>query len=261
MTKNLTEFVNPGIRFVFTDIDDTLTESGHLVPDAYSSLWKLFKADINVVPVTGRPAGWCELIARQWPVAGVVGENGGFYFRHNNRTMKRHYFNDAATRVDNQRRLERIRAEILAAVPGSAVASDQFCRMMDLAIDFCEDVKPLPPAEVDKIVTIFKKHGANAKVSSIHVNGWFGEYDKLSMCKTFCQREFNLDISAQNDLCAFVGDSPNDEPMFEFFKNSFGVANVEKFMKLKLLKHAPRFLATKSGGTGFTEIATQILKN
>lgn len=255
--KTLNDFKNPNIRFVFTDIDDTLTSSGLLSAEAFQAIWMLQKKDIHVVPVTGRPAGWCELIARQWPVAGVIGENGGFYFRYNNRVMKRHFVHDAATRLDNQRRLERIRAEILAAVPGSRVASDQFCRMMDLAIDYCEDVEPLPPAEVEKIVGIFTKHGAQAKVSSIHVNGWFGDYNKLSTCLIFCEREFKFDLKNKNSETAFVGDSPNDEPMFEFFKNSFGVANVKKFAKV--MNHLPQYVCDFEGGEGFAQISKQLV--
>jgi HAD superfamily hydrolase (TIGR01484 family) len=255
--KKLNEFVNSGLRFVFTDIDDTLTENGLLAASAFNSLWQLHKRGINVVPVTGRPAGWCELIARQWPVAGVIGENGGFYFRYHDRAMKRHFFNSAAVRLDNAKRLEKIRAEVLSTVHGSAVASDQFGRLMDLAIDYCEDVSPLGEGAVEKIVNIFVKHGAQAKVSSIHVNGWFGEYDKLSMCKTFCEKEFQLDLGAQNNVAAFVGDSPNDEPMFEYFNNSFGVANVERFAAQ--MKHLPKYVATKTGGEGFAEIAKKIL--
>lgn len=255
--KSLKEFKNQKIRFLFTDIDDTLTSAGLLSAEAFHAIWQLQKSGVNVVPVTGRPAGWCELIARQWPVAGVVGENGGFYFRYHERTMKRFYVHDAATRTDNQRRLERIRAEVLASVPGAKVASDQFCRMMDLAIDYCEDVEPLPPVEVEKIVSIFKKHGATAKVSSIHVNGWFGDYDKLSTCRIFCDREFNFNISEQNMQAAFVGDSPNDEPMFDFFENSFGVANVQKF--LNTMKHHPKYVAELEGGEGFAQIANILM--
>lgn len=256
--KNLTEFSKQNLRFVFTDIDDTLTEDGLLLPESYAALWRLQKHGLQVVPVTGRPAGWCEMIARQWPVAGVVGENGGFYFRYHEHTMKRHFTYNAHTRADNQKKLDRIRSEVLMSVPGAAVASDQFCRMMDLAIDYCEDVTPLPPAQVDKIVGVFKKHGAQAKVSSIHVNGWFGEYDKLSMCHVFCKREFDIDLIQQNAIAAFVGDSPNDEPMFEFFENSFGVANIRKFEKS--IRHLPRYVANLPGGRGFAEIAEVLVK-
>ena len=275
--KQLRDFVNPGLRFIFTDIDGTLTDQGRLTSDAYQALWRLHARGLNVVPVTGRPSGWCELIARQWPVAGIVGENGGFYFRYVDRNpnegtagiMLRHYFYNASQRADHNRRLDKIRGEILARVPGAAVASDQFCRQMDLAIDYCEDVVRLSPTDVDRIVEIFKAHGANAKVSSIHVNGWFGDYDKLTMCKIFLEREFDFnlaeesqpsfaDASAQNAV-AFIGDSPNDEPMFAFFKNSFAVANINDFAGA--IKSLPEFIAIHAGGSGFAEIVEQILEH
>lgn len=256
--KPITNFKNPGIKVVFTDIDDTLTDNGRLRSEAYSALWQLAEANINVVPVTGRPAGWCELIARQWPVAGVIGENGGFYYRHKDRTMERHYYYPATTRNDHRRRLDLVCAEVLQKVPGAAVASDQFCREMDLAIDYCEDVEPLTKDQVREIVATFEKHGATVKVSSIHVNGWFGDYDKLSMCKTFAKRELGLDLASAQDSIAFVGDSPNDEPMFAFFDNSFGVANVEKFRGD--MTHLPKFVASQTGGKGFSEIANQLLR-
>ena len=151
-----------------------------------------------------------------------------------------------------------MKKEILAQVPGSALASDQFCRMMDLAIDFCEDVKALPPDEIQKIVSIFKKHGAQAKVSSIHVNGWFGEYNKLSMSLRFLLDEFGIDAKQAKVKCAFSGDSPNDEPMFEYFPNSFAVANIQNF--ISQIKHAPQFVSDSRGGLGFAEIAKAILK-
>ncbi len=269
--KSVKEFINSGLRFVFTDIDDTLTDNGRLTAVAYQALWRLHDRGIHVIPVTGRPAGWCELIARQWPVAGIVGENGGFYFRYVDRTisndatgrMRRHYYCNAATRADHNHRLDKIRAEILARVPGSAVASDQFCRQMDLAIDYREDITPLSPIDVDRIVEIFKAHGANAKVSSIHVNGWYGDYDKLTMCRIFLEREFNLKLdeapasnAAAQSSIAFIGDSPNDEPMFAYFKNSFAVANIREFSSS--MKSLPQYVADQPGGAGFSEIVARI---
>ena len=248
------------IRALFTDIDDTLTDEGRLRAPAYEAMWDLANAGIQVVPVTGRPAGWCEMIARLWPVSGVVGENGGFYFRLSKRRMIRRFRVDSASeRAANQKKLDAIRDEILRAVPGAAVASDQFARMLDLAIDFAEDVGPLPESDVDRIVEIFEKRGAQAKVSSIHVNGWFGDYDKLSMCKTFAREELGLDLDREDDraACAFSGDSPNDEPMFGFFENAFAVANVRAFAAR--LRQPPKFVAAQNGGEGFVEIARALL--
>lgn len=255
--KNLKEFSSP-IDFVLTDIDDTLTDEGLLEAPAYKALWALHCSGIHVVPITGRPAGWCEMIARQWPVAGVVGENGGFYFRYHEKKMKRVYLLDEPTRTSNRHKLDSVRDRILREVPGCAIASDQFCRQMDLAVDFCEDVSPLPRESVDKIVRIFEEAGAVAKVSSIHVNGWFGDYDKRRMALRFLQTEFGLNEAEAKKRCAFSGDSPNDEPMFEAFPHSFGVANIQDFAER--LKTPPTYVAESRGGAGFTEIAARILE-
>lgn len=248
---------NQSIQFLFTDIDDTLTDEGQLHAEAYEALWKLSASGINVIPVTGRPAGWCEMIARLWPVQGIVGENGAFYFRYHNRKMHRHFYFPDEVRLNNQKKLETIKEEVLKSVPGCAIASDQFCRLFDLAVDFCEDVTPLTNDSVQKIVSVFTKYGAQAKVSSIHVNGWFGEYDKLTMVLKYLEQEWSISPATAQSVAGFSGDSPNDEPMFAYFPNSFGVANINNF--ISTLKNPPRYVASKNGGDGFVEIANQII--
>lgn len=246
------------LRFILTDIDDTLTLEGQLRPDAYTALWNLQQAGFHVIPVTGRPAGWCEMMARFWPISGIIGENGGFSFRYVNKKMKRDFFFDEASQTKHRKQLKAIEEEVLKKVPGCALASDQFCRLMDLAIDFCEDVSPLPQTEVQKIVDIFQLHGAQAKVSSIHVNGWFGSYDKKTMVLRFMEKEFGIIADQVKTQCAFVGDSPNDEPMFEFLPLSFAVANFSAFKNQ--VKHFPQFIADHDGGMGFTQIAETLVR-
>lgn len=254
--KSLASF-HSKVQFLLTDIDDTLTDEGLLHAEAYEALWQLHQKGIKVIPVTGRPAGWCEMIARVWPVSGVVGENGGFYFRYHNKKMHRHFFFDESVQKSNRQKLLKIESEVLKNVPGSALASDQFCRLMDLAIDFCEDVPALPKTEVQKIVSIFNQHGAIAKVSSIHVNGWFGEYDKLTMALKFLDQEFGVTAEEAKKICAFSGDSPNDEPMFAYFPHSFAVANIQNF--LDQIKNPPSYVATKNGGQGFVQVAEALI--
>ena len=258
--KNIKDFNKsdwPKIEFLFTDIDDTLTNDGLLYPEAYESLWQLHRAGLHVVPVTGRPAGWCEMIARQWPVSGVIGENGGFYFRYHKSKMHRWYAIPLEERLKNQDKLSLIQKQVLSDIPQAAVASDQFCRQLDLAIDFCEDVPKLDPHQVQKIVTIFKDHGATAKVSSIHVNGWFGKYNKVTTVFEFTKNEFNLSESETLMKSTFVGDSPNDEPLFENFRLSFGVANILNFKDS--LKTTPTYYSNLAGGQGFQEISKALL--
>ena len=247
------------IRAVLTDIDDTLTHEGRLPAIAYAAMERLKAAGLIVIPVTGRPAGWCDLVARQWPVDGVVGENGAFYFRYDDgtRRMTRRYAKTAAERNADRARLNLIMTEVLSEIPGTALASDQAYREADLAIDFAEDVKPLAPAAVDAIVKIFERHGATAKISSIHVNGWFGSYDKLTTSKKILADEFGLNAERERDTVVFVGDSPNDAPMFGYFPNSVGVANVTKFVGH--LPASPHWVTRASGGRGFAELADHLL--
>lgn len=255
--KPLSSWQPRKLTVVFTDIDDTLTSHGQLHPEPYAALWKLQAAGVKVVPVTGRPAGWCEMIARFWPVDGVVGENGGFYFRYIDRAMKRVFFQDMEEQMENRKRLDAIAEQILSLVPGCAVASDQFTRLIDLAIDFAEDVGPLPKTQVLRIQDIFQKNGAQAKVSSIHVNGWFGDHDKLKMVEKFALDELRLTPRELLDKCTFVGDSPNDEPMFERFPLSFAVGGIERFQDQ--ITHLPTYRSQADGGAGFVEIAERIL--
>jgi len=248
------------VRFVLTDIDDTLTEDGLLVAKAFASLHQLADAGFSVIPVTGRPAGWCDHIARMWPVAAVVGENGAFYFRYDrdSRRMLRRYFRSEDERRADRERLSTLAGEILAAVPGARISADQSFREADLAVDFCEDVVPrLSLAEAKRIAAIFAAAGAKAKISSIHVNGWFGDYDKLAMTKRMFGDIWGLNLDQAREAVVFVGDSPNDAPMFAYFPYSVGVANVRDFKGL--LEASPAFMTQARSGLGFAELAKALL--
>jgi HAD superfamily hydrolase (TIGR01484 family) len=246
------------VRGVFVDIDDTLTTDGKLTAEAYAALASLHAAGLLVVPITGRPAGWCDHIARMWPVDAVVGENGAFYFaydRATRRLVKR--FREAdAVRADHRDRLAAVRNRILAEVPGTALASDQRYREADLAIDYCEDVPRLGDDAVDRIVAIMREAGMTAKVSSIHVNGWFGVYDKLGMTRTLMQERAGVDLDRDRARYVFVGDSPNDAPLFAYFPLSVGVANVRRFAAR--LEHAPAYVTARESGAGFSELAARL---
>ncbi len=252
--------VAAGIRCVLTDIDDTLTTDGRLPAAAYSALERLQDSGLFVAPITGRPAGWCDMIARFWPVDGVVGENGAFYFSYDRhaRRMRRVYAEGADDRHRHRGMLDEIRHRVLAEVPGAAVAADQPYRDTDLAIDFREDVPPLPAGSIDRIKAIFEEAGAVAKISSIHVNGWFGGHDKLSMSRRFLAEIPGMDLDVEESRIVFCGDSPNDAPMFAHFSNGCGVANVRDFAGR--MEAEPAWVADARGADGFVEISEIILQ-
>ena len=243
------------VRFVLLDIDETLTTRGKLGAQAYGALEALQRAGKKVIPVTGRPAGWCDHIARMWPVDAVVGENGAFYFWFAEGRLGKRFVDDEPTRTRQRRELQKLSKSILRQVPGAALASDQPYRETDLAIDYCEDVPPLPPEAVDRIVTLMRGAGLNAKVSSIHVNGWFGRYDKLATARRLFSERFGVDLGAENRHAVYAGDSPNDAPMFAFFDHSVGVANVRRFRDLQ-----PKYVTEAEAGAGFAELAAHLLR-
>lgn len=249
-----------GIRYVLTDIDDTLTSHGRLPAAAYAALERLEAAGFKVIPITGRPAGWCDLIARFWPVDAIVGENGALYMRYDRhaKKMRRKFFQTEAERAIARAKLTALSETILREVPGTALASDQQYRECDLAVDFCEDVAPLPQASIDKIVALFEAAGAVAKVSSIHVNGWFGHWDKLSMTRVLFEECYGVNLDSVRDQVVFAGDSPNDAPMFGYFPYSVGVANVRPFLDRIAAK--PAFITEGEGGAGFVELADALIE-
>ena len=245
------------LRGLLFDIDDTLTTEGRLTARAYDALERLHGAGRIAIAVTGRPAGWCDHIARMWPVDAVVGENGAFYFRYENGRLHKRYHDSDQVRAQKRARLATIAARILAAVPGSALASDQPYREADLAIDYCEDVPPLALEAAERVAALMREAGLSAKISSIHVNGWFGGYDKLAMARVLFAERFATDLDAANDAFAYAGDSPNDAPMFDFFANSIGVANVARFAGH--MAALPKFVTQAEAGAGFAEIAAHLL--
>jgi HAD superfamily hydrolase (TIGR01484 family) len=256
--RALAELDARAVRAVLVDIDETLTTSGKLTAGAYTALARLHAAGKIVVPVTGRPAGWCDHIARMWPVDAVVGENGAFYFFFSENRLHKRFLDDSSTRAQQRALLDAVARRILAEVPGCALAADQAYRETDLAIDYCEDVPPLPLAAAERIATLMEEAGLTAKVSSIHVNGWFGGHDKLSTSRTLFDERFGIDLDRSNREFLFVGDSPNDAPMFGFFENSVGVANVRRFEKR--LVSAPKYLTRESSGAGFVELVEHLLR-
>jgi len=247
------------IRYILTDIDDTLTVNGRLPAAVFVAMERLQEAQVRSIPITGRPAGWCDHIARMWPVDGLVGENGAFYFRYDEsaRKMLRRYFKPENERRSDRQKLEDLKLEILSKIPGAGVSADQPYREADLAIDYCEDITALPTEAVDQIVSIFEQAGAVAKVSSIHVNGWFGEYDKLTMSRFLFEEVYRENLEAVKQDVIYIGDSPNDAPMFAYFPHSVGVANVLQFEGRMTCN--PAWITRKEGGYGFAEMVEKLL--
>lgn len=265
------------IRGVAFDIDDTFSSHGKITREAFTALWDLHQAGYYLIPVTGRPSGWCDHIVRFWPVHGVVGENGAFFDEMQNGKRMRIYTPSTGTKKSPQKSSASVATPSNSAssaqnkdqlwtlirknFPDATLASDQAFREFDLAVDIAEAVTEWPREKVQRLVSLAESQGAHAKVSSIHVNIWFGDHDKKSGFANLLINGLKADkkFPRQLEEWVFLGDSPNDAPMFRYFPFSIGVANVKKF--LDQMKDFPTALTTKESGKGFHEFSRWLLKN
>jgi HAD superfamily hydrolase (TIGR01484 family) len=242
------------IRGVFTDIDDTLTTEGAITPDALLALHQLKAAGLMVIPITGRPVGWSMPFASTWSVDALVAENGAVALVHNAQTNKvnKIYQQDQVTRTHNFVQMQRIAQKVLQEIPGTVMAQDSAGRETDIAFDHSE-FHYLAPEQIQKVVTLLQQEGMTATVSSIHINAWFGDHNKWHGAQWILKELTDRDLIQELDQWVYVGDSTNDQVMFEHFTHSVGVANIMRFENE--LKHLPQYIASKERGAGFAEVA------
>lgn len=250
---------------IFTDIDDTLTTEGAITPDALQAMADLKAAGLLVIPITGRPIGWCEpFIATEpdvaWPVDAMVAENGAVAFvqspNSQQQSLIKIYQQDAATRSANQARMRHIAALVAAEVPGVALSSDSAGRETDIAFDYAEFAQHSPDT-VQRVLAVLQREGMQTTVSSIHIHGCFGDFNKWQGACWVVRELLGRDLAQELDRWVFVGDSGNDQAMFEHFPHSIGVANIARFVPQ--LTHLPRYVTQGERGAGFAEVARAIL--
>ena len=260
-----------GLAGILTDIDDTLTTEGAITPDALEALAALRAAGLHVIAITGRPAGWSEPFATTWPVDAIVAETGAVALLRTPQNtsqnslqpndgkreqLSKWYLQDATTRAANHARMQQVAQQILREVPGVQLARDSAGRETDIAIDHSEFTH-LPPEGIAQVQEIMRAAGMTATVSSIHVNGWYGTHNKLVGARWIVRELLGRTLDDELDRWVFVGDSLNDQVMFQHFPHSVGVANVARFVPQ--LQHLPRYVTQGARGAGFAELARHIL--
>ena len=258
---------------VFTDIDDTLTTHGAITADALLALADLKAAGLHVIPITGRPVGWGEMFAKTWPVDALVAENGGVawvaeknaqkssqigiqpaYFMP--KVLSKVYQNNALIRAENSFKMQKIAALVTSKIQGVGVSKDSAGRETDLAFDYNEFANLLPQT-VQQVVELLQSQGMETTVSSIHIHGCFGHFDKWTGAQWIVRELFQRDLAAELDKWVFVGDSGNDQAMFQHFTHSVGVANIRRFESQ--LTHLPRYITPSELGAGFDEVVKMLL--
>jgi len=245
------------VEAVFTDVDGTLTTAGKVASSTLQAIEALGALGVPVVLVSGRSSGWGECWARQWPVAGVVVENGGLYFAWRRGRLVKVYAQGPAVRRRNRPILERRVDEALARVPGARRSMDALATEVDLAVDYAEDAR-LGPEAAAALEAFFAARGVSAVRSSVHVNCWLGRFDKRSTVERFLSREWGQRLRPVDPRYVYVGDSLNDAPMFEAFSLSIGVANVMDVADA--LTSRPAFVTRAREGRGFVEVVAAITR-
>ena len=253
-----------GIRGVITDIDDTLTCDGRLMTESLQALQALHAAGMPVIAVTGRPVGWSlpwltgDGHLPAWPLLGIVAENGAVALQGAPMgQVRRWYRDDHTTRQAHFTLLQAALADVLTHVPGAQPATDSAGRETDIAIDHSEH-HHLTSAQIASVVQRLQTHGLRTTVSSIHINAWLGHHNKWVGACWAAHTWLGCDLAKDMAQWVYVGDSSNDEVMFEHMPHSVGVANVARF--LPQLQHAPRYVCQKERGAGFAELALALLK-
>lgn len=244
------------VKIILTDIDDTLTTKGKLEKESYLALWDLYDAGYIIIPVTGCSAGWCDLMVRQWPVHGIIGESGAFIFYIKDGVLHHQYAQDLECEKSRVK-LDKLKKSIHSAYPHAKTAKDQHYRLFDLAIDYNQEPPYMEYEAAQEIKELCHTHGAEARISSIHINTWYGTYNKLTTARSFLLSHYGIDTEQSPGSVIYVGDSPNDEPMFHHFPLSFAVANIERF--LDTITYKPAYAASEPGGRGFAQVARKLL--
>lgn len=242
------------LRGVLTDIDDTLTREGAIEPMALEALLRLRTDGVEVIAITGRPAGWSEPFALVWPVAAIVAENGGVMLRAENGRLVREFVQSEALRQVNIQRLTECAAAVLREVPGAKLSADSAGRLTDIAVDHSEFAN-LDAPQIAQVVAVMRRHGLHATVSSIHVNGWIGEHSKWSAALWAVRHCTGAPLNVDEWL--YVGDSTNDQLMFEQIPLSVAVANIARYVpELEVL---PAYVTLAERGEGFAEVARALI--
>lgn len=163
---------------LFTDVDDTLTWQGQLPVEAYTALHQLREAGIEVVPVTGGCAGWCDCLIKTWPISTIIGENGAFYMeKDTDGIVQTHYLKQQSAIADDLLRLKQIGNSLQQKFPLIGYTQDQPFRLTDIAFDIGQTVTVDDEIARQATAWLIAK-GLQARMSSIHINVWLGDHSK-----------------------------------------------------------------------------------
>ena len=245
------------VRFLLTDVDDTITSNGRLRPKALNALYQLEEAGIRTICVTGGSAGWADTYIRQWPIEAVISESGAVSLYRESKAIKQ-FVHPSINKEGYADRVKEMVRYVLSTEKGAKLSSDQFARIYDVAFDHGSEPPYLEKEGIQRVVALCHEMGASTAVSSIHINAWFGHFDKYLGTKAFFTEILGIDEKEMLAVSCYCGDAPNDQVMFSRFPLSFGVGNIVKHQKT--MSSLPSYYAQTEGGDGFAEIIKALLE-
>jgi len=241
------------LRGVAFDLDDTLLDHGRLLEATYSALFRLREAGLSLYGVTGRPAGWADVLARVLPVEAIVAENGALVCAREGQRVVMRDSVDAATRREREHKLQQLLARFAHRFPDFEPADDVRARVSDRTFDIGE-FRQVAPDRVAEASAFLRAEGARVFVSSVHLHATFDYADKASGAVRVLAQDSGLDATAVLHAYAYLGDSENDAACFAAFAVSIGVANLRGRTTLR-----PRYITSQPMGKGVAEAAQVIL--
>lgn len=260
--SSLTSAEARALRGMVFDLDDTVLDHGALGLAAYGALFDLRASGLKLIACTGRPAGWGELVLRQWPIDAAIAENGAVALMRSPAaagTPAGIHSVDGCGRIERARRLASLRAiasNLCARFPEVALADDNLTRQTDVTLDIGE-FRHVRAEVIHELASAAEQAGVRTFLSSVHLHLTYEAADKASGSLSLLAQHFGEDERSAAAHYGFVGDSTNDAPAFAAFGTTFGVANVRAV--LDRLPVPPVYIASRPMGEGFAEVASALI--
>lgn len=250
------------LRGLVFDLDDTLLDHGELTEAAYSALFRLREVGLRLVACTGRPAGWAEVLLRQWPIDAAVAENGAVALikepaPHRPAQLVTLFPTNMAETREARGALLGLARTLVDRFPEAALADDNDARWTDVTIDIGEH-RFVGAETIAAMRAEATSRGVVTFVSSVHLHLSTNTADKASGTLRLLESRYGESSEVACSVYAFVGDSGNDASAFSAFRTTIGVANVMKH--LSSLPEPPKFMTENPMGAGFSELAALLIK-
>ncbi|HHP7230716.1 MAG TPA: HAD-IIB family hydrolase [Xenococcaceae cyanobacterium] len=252
MKNQLNSQLLSNIRLVATDMDGTLTQQGKFTSKLIFALESLLSSNIELIIVTGRSAGWVNSLTNYLPIQGAIAENGGLFYSQNNSNWE--LLTEIPDINIHRQKLSQAFQLLQHKFPYIQESQDNLFRLTDWTFD----IGNLKTHQLQAMTNICLENSWSFTYSTVQCHIKPQQQDKAKGLKQIIDKYFSY-LSLQEVVT--VGDSPNDESLFnaDIFPLSVGVANLKDYWEH--LSDKPTFITTKKEVAGFCELIDLLLLN